>query len=287
MEVKVYTLNAFTQDINWWNPAWVVLNADNLSDNQMQEIAKKINFSETAFVSKTNFADYKVRFFTPTSEVDLCGHATIATFFLMSKINLIKKWNYKQETKAWILDIEVKNDNLVYMAQNIPIYSDILQKEEIADSLNITSDIFISDLPIQIVSTWLRDIFVSIKTLEDLNNIEPNFEKISQISKKYNVIGYHLFTLGTLFSSTAHCRNFAPLYDINEEAATWTSSWALSCYLNKYKKINWNDLIFEQWYKMNRPSKILASIKSKDNKILWVKVWWYWANIQEKKIILD
>jgi predicted PhzF superfamily epimerase YddE/YHI9 len=66
----------------------------------------------------------------------------------------------------------------------------------------------------------LRDIFVSIKTLEDLNNIEPNFEKISQISKKYNVIGYHLFTLGTLFSSTAHCRNFAPLYDINEEAAT-------------------------------------------------------------------
>jgi hypothetical protein len=38
---------------------------------------------------------------------------------------------------------------------------------------------------------------------------------------------------------------------------------------------------------MNRPSKILASIKSKDNKILWVKVWWYWANIQEKKIILD
>jgi PhzF family phenazine biosynthesis protein len=57
----------------------------------MQEIAKKINFSETAFVSKTNFADYKVRFFTPTSEVDLCGHATIATFFLMSKINLIKK----------------------------------------------------------------------------------------------------------------------------------------------------------------------------------------------------
>ncbi|MCT4617185.1 MAG: PhzF family phenazine biosynthesis protein [Candidatus Gracilibacteria bacterium] len=287
MEVKVYTLNAFTQDINGGNPAGVVLNADNLSDNQMQEIAKKINFSETAFVSKTNFADYKVRFFTPTSEVDLCGHATIATFFLMSKINLIKKGNYKQETKAGILDIEVKNDNLVYMAQNIPIYSDILQKEEIADSLNITSDIFISDLPIQIVSTGLRDIFVSIKTLEDLNNIEPNFEKISQISKKYNVIGYHLFTLGTLFSSTAHCRNFAPLYDINEEAATGTSSGALSCYLNKYKKINGNDLIFEQGYKMNRPSKILASIKSKDNKILGVKVGGYGANIQEKKIILD
>ena len=63
--------------------------------------------------------------------------------------------------------------------------------------------------------------------------MKPDFEKITAVSKKYNVIGYHVFTLETKFDSTAHCRNFAPLYDIPEESATGTSYGALSCYLFK------------------------------------------------------
>ncbi len=67
-----------------------------------------------------------------------------------------------------------------------------------------------------------------------LNSIKPDFNKVSDISKKYDVTGYHVFTLETLEGATAHCRNFAPLYDIPEEAATGTSNGALSCYLYKY-----------------------------------------------------
>lgn len=79
--VVVYTLQAFSSELpHWGNEAAVVLNADSLSIGQMQRLATEIWFSETAFISHSRCADFKVRFFTPNNEVDLCGHATIASF---------------------------------------------------------------------------------------------------------------------------------------------------------------------------------------------------------------
>src|SRR3989344_2115961 len=106
MEIKVYTLNSFAKEQNGGNPAGVVLNADGLTEVQMKSIAGQVGFSETAFIQKSQKANFKVRFFTPTDEVDLCGHATIASYYLMWKQGLIKPGNYKQETKAGLLGIE-------------------------------------------------------------------------------------------------------------------------------------------------------------------------------------
>lgn len=289
MEIKVYTLNAFAKTKEGGNPAGVVLNADSLSDDVMQKIAQKVAFSETAFVQKSNKADFRVRFFTPNGEVDLCGHATIATFYLMAKKNLLESGTYTQETKAGILNFEVKDDNTIFMNQNSPQFFDVIDKKEIAESLNISEEIISDDLPVQIVSTGLRDIFVPIKSLKDLHEIKPNFEKVSQISKKYDVIGYHLFTLETKFGSTAHCRNLAPLYDIPEESATGTSSGALSCYLFKYGKIskqNADHLVFEQGYSMKKPSEIFVNLKLQEDKIIEVKVGGIASDIQERELIL-
>ncbi len=81
--VTVYSVNAFTLNGKGGNPAGVCLDADGLSESKMQAIAAKVGYSETAFVQKpvSAKADYKTRFFTPTREVNLCGHATIATFY--------------------------------------------------------------------------------------------------------------------------------------------------------------------------------------------------------------
>lgn len=117
-KIKVFTLNSFAKTLEGGNPAGVVLDADNLTEKQMMYISKEVGFSETAFVSKSNKADFKVRFFTPTDEVDLCGHATIATYFLMWNKQLIKSGNYTQETKAGILGIEAGKDGTVFMDQN-------------------------------------------------------------------------------------------------------------------------------------------------------------------------
>ena len=260
MKIKVYTLNAFAKTNTGGNPAGVVLNAD-----------------------------FKVEFFTLNNEVNLCGHATIATFYLLASKGIIHVGNCTQETKAGILNIEYRKNNKIYMSQCNPQFYKILDKKYIADTLNINQDKIMDNIPIQIVSTGLKDILIPIKSLNALYDIRPDFNKILDVSKKENVIGYHLFTLDTKYNSTAHCRNFAPLYDIDEEAATGTSTGALSCYLYKYGIVSEDcskNLVFEQGYFMNRPSEILASLDIDNKEIDGVQVGGSALNIKENEIIL-
>ena len=289
MDIKVYTLNAFAKTENGGNPAGVVLAADALSKADMQKIATEIGFSETAFVKKSNKADFKVVFFTPKYEVDLCGHATIATFYLMMKKGIIIAGEYTQETKAGILKIECGKDNVIFMNQPKPQFHEILDKKEIAASLNINQDEIMEEFPIQLVATGLRDILIPIRSLKSLYKIKPNFEKISNICKSQDAVGYHLFSLETEYAASAHCRNFAPLYDIPEEAATGTSSGALGCYLYKYGLIlesNAEKLVFEQGYSMGKPSEILTSLVIHNQEIDEVKVGGIAINIGESVILL-
>ncbi|OGF28543.1 phenazine biosynthesis protein PhzF [Candidatus Falkowbacteria bacterium RIFOXYC2_FULL_47_12] len=289
MKIKVFTLNAFAKTEKGGNPAGVVLNADGLSAEQMLLLAKKIGFSETAFVQKSAKADFKVKFFTPSAEVDICGHATVATFYLLAAKHIVQSGKYTQETKAGVLAIEILRDQTVFMDQKTPRFFENIDKTLIAPSLNISSSSVRDDLPIQIVSTGLKDIFVPIKSLNELTHIKPNFEKIKKISKKFDVIGYHVFSLETKFKSTAHCRNFAPLYDIREEAATGTSAGALSCYLFQYGRISKgqvNNLIFEQGYSMNRPSEIKAKLEINSQNITRVRVGGIAANIQQIEVVI-
>lgn len=276
MKINVNVLNAFPKTTNGGNPAGVVLKSNCLSENQMQSVAKQMGLSETAFVQNSSIADYKIQFYTPVSEVDLCGHATIASFALLFENRSISKGVYTLETKAGVLDIEVQNDSTVFMTQKLPEFLQVIDKDEIAESLGISRECTSDTLPIQIVSTGLNDILVPVKNLNVLNNVIPDYKKISEVSEKYNAVGYHVFTLESQSSKIAFCRNFAPLYEIDEEAATGTATGALSCYLYKYDIINGGPVIdnlnFAQGYSMEKPSEIQAKliIENDEIKEVWV-----------------
>ncbi len=287
MKIKAFTLNSFAKSIEGGNPAAVVFNADNLSENDMKKIAGIIGFSETAYVMKSNLADFKVRFFTPAEEVDLCGHATVAVYCLLSSLGKIKPGRYTQETKAGILKVEVMEDMSIIMNQALPNFYETICKEEIADSLNISAYEIDEDLPVQIVSTGLRDIIVPIKNIDILSAIKPDFEKVAEISRKYNTVGYHMFTLESLNGSDAHCRNLAPLYGIPEESATGTANGALACYLFKYDKINLKSterIVIEQGYSMGKPSEIIASLAIQDKEVVEVMVGGKALNLSEIEV---
>ena len=287
MKVKTYILNSFGKSVDGGNPAGVVLEADNLSEKEMKKIASIIGLSETAFVMKSKMADVKVRFFTPVEEVDICGHATIATFSLLANKGIIESGEYTQETKAGILKVNVNEDLSIMMNQNKPIYGEVLDRELIAETLNISTESFMENLPIQIVSTGLKDIMIPVKSIEILNNIKPNFDAISKVSEKYNVVGYHIFTLETIENSVAQCRNLAPLYGIDEESATGTSNGALACYLFKYGKVSsckQINMTMEQGYSMNKPSKINVELKVKNNEVIDIKVGGSAFNLKEMEI---
>jgi len=269
MGLDVYKLTSFPKESYGGNEAGVVLDADFLSDKQMLKIASDIGFSETAFVSKSKVADFRVRFFTPTNEVPLCGHATIATFNLLRDKSIINNGFYTQETNAGILKLDVKQ-SMVYMEQNTPIYGEVIDFSDISKCF-FNFDYINQELPTVILSTGMREIFLPIVSNLELNNLIPNFEEIIKISKKYNVIGIHAFSLSEGVID-AYGRNFAPLVGIDEESATGTSNGALGCYLNKYVNHDKTEFTLRQGYSMNKPSEIVTKLDIKNNKIssVWV-----------------
>lgn len=265
-------VNAFTEDINGGNPAGVYLNADGLSEVKMLEIAKDIGYSETAFVMKSQTADFKIRYFTPADEVDLCGHATIATFTALLDKGHITNGQYTIETKAGVLPVQVDHEGNVLMNQLRPSFYETIDKSIIGQSLGIKPE----DIPTipQVSSTGLKDIMVHVRNKEVLKNLQPDFEMITNISKQYEVTGYHVFTLDT--DKTARCRNFAPLYDIDEESATGTASGAVSGYIIEHKlvetKEGLNHFVFEQGLEMNRPSEIHGYLTIENNAVTQVVI---------------
>lgn len=282
---EVYALSAFTKESQGGNPAGVVIETEGLSESDMREIAGKLGFSETAFVFKSEMADFKIRYFTPNEEVDVCGHATIATFSLMQQKELVNQGaTYRIETKSGLLNVSVNDDKSVFLEQNPPEFREILPREEIAYTLGLHVDQLMTDLPIQIISTGLPDIIIPVTSLEVLKSIKPNFALITEISRKYHVIGYHVFTFETLGESTAHCRNFAPLYGINEESATGTSNAALSCYIARYKGLNQNQYLFEQGYGMDSPSEIAVNLAYYKDTITNVRVGGLGSRYAKRKI---
>ena len=262
---NLYRLTAFPKDDNGGNKAGVYINADDLSDNEMQEIAKMVNYSETAFVMKSEIADFKVRFFTPLSEVDLCGHATIATFSLLRILKIIGPGIFTQETKAGILSLDVR-DEFVFMQQPKPKFSEIVPKEEL--KLCFKSVKFNENLTAQVVSTGIREIFLPVESVEELNNLEPNFDNMILLAKKYNTIGIHAFAFSR--DVDAYGRNFAPVVGVLEESATGTSNGALASYLYTYKNEK-KDFVLRQGYSMNQPSEIIVNLDLINREI--EKVW--------------
>lgn len=263
---NLFRLTAFPKSDFGGNKAGVYINADDLSDSAMQKIAKEVNYSETAFVMKSNKADFKVRFFTPTSEVNLCGHATIATFNLLRDLNIIKPGIYKQETKAGILKLDVR-DNFVFMQQVKPVFSEVINIEEIKNCFKNIE--FNEILKPQVVSTGIREIFLPVKNIEVLNRLEPHFDELISLANKYSTIGIHAFALDDYCD--AYGRNFAPVVGVFEESATGTSNGALACYLYQYQRQKEN-FVLRQGYSMNQPSEIIVDLKILNNKIaeVWV-----------------
>ncbi len=286
MKVKVYTLNAFTKDNLGGNEAGVVIEADLFNESEMQLIANKVGFSETAFILHSSHADHRIRFFTPTSEVDLCGHATVASYSAMMQLGMIANGTYTMETLAGIMNIDLGHDMLVMSEQKLPEFNAIIDKEIIAASLNIPVDFIPKQLPVQIVSTGLKDIIVPIESISILDLIDPNYAQITQISKRYEVTGYHLFAIASNSRTIAYCRNFAPLYGIDEESATGTSNGALVCYMRQYSLINIqqaqnNKLVIGQGYRLQNPSEIFVELRFRGEEINKVQVGGYASNVDQ------
>lgn len=262
--VDVYVAAAFSKDDKGGNKAGVVLGRSELTSVQKAAIAKEMGYSETAFVLDSDKADFKLQYFTPTEEVPLCGHATIAAFSTLKLLNMLDKPDCTIETEAGILNIHIKDDGLILMEQNRPAYLEVLDSDIFTGC--IERNFIDHRFPIQIVSTGLNDVMLPINSVEHLEQLSPDFEMIANMSKEKEVVGVHAFTMIKESDVTAICRNFAPLYGIDEESATGTANCALACYLFKYYKQQ-SQYVFEQGHNMGDISRIVVNLSYHENVI--------------------
>ncbi|SEB39182.1 phenazine biosynthesis protein PhzF family [Tenacibaculum sp. MAR_2009_124] len=256
--INVQILNAFAENGKGGNPAGVVLNADGLSDKNKLDISKKVGLSETAFVSKSKTADFKLDFFTPNKQIAHCGHATVATFSYLKQIGALKKDSSSKETIDGTRKIEIIGD-VAFMEQLAPKYTDISRKESvILKSLGLKKTDLIPNAPIKLVNTGNSFILVPVKSNEILENIIPNFDLISDLSNEFDLIGYYVFSTNTEYDATT--RMFGPRYGILEESGTGMAAGPLACYLFDILKIKKKRFKIQQGKYMAEPSPSLIIV---------------------------
>ncbi|MDD6582209.1 MAG: PhzF family phenazine biosynthesis protein [Bacteroidales bacterium] len=256
--MKYYIVDAFTDQPFGGNPAGVVLlDSDAFPEEElMLKVAAELRYSETAFIVQHSDNEYTVRYFTPKAEVELCGHATIATFAMLHHENGLTG-RCLCHTKAGDLAIEVGDRVMMQMATP-QIVKTIDEPEEIYRALGAVD--YTPALPVMIVSTGLPDFMIPIGDVETLNRLQPDMEAVSAITKKYEAVSFHVFAFAG-DSYTAHVRDFAPLYDIPEESATGTANASLTYYLQQNGCIaSAGDFSFLQGEAMGRPSVVSTRV---------------------------
>lgn len=239
---QTFWVNAFTQTPFSGNPAVVIPQADGLSDSQMQLIAREMNCSETAFVSQPTVpeADFQLRWFTPTQEVDLCGHATIATLHVLTQLALFNLHRGTQhvlfvQTRSGVLRVAVDftQANTPWIWLTVPPSSFAPVAPPLVNNLlEVLGCVKDQNLPEAVIDSVNQDVLLAIPQLRQLHLLAPAMEALTQLGKRESWRGICVYSLETLEAeSAAHLRFFAPQSGIPEDPVTGSASGALAQWL--------------------------------------------------------
>ncbi|HOV98811.1 MAG TPA: PhzF family phenazine biosynthesis protein [Bacteroidota bacterium] len=235
-------IDAFTTKAFSGNYAGVVFHADGLTDEEMQLIAREVNLPETAFILQPTVdnADLRIRWFTPTTEVPLCGHATIAAFYGLAEdceggMGKNGQHYFQLQTKSGILPVMVeKNFCSTAVEFELPCPKFSAKRNQprlLLKALGIASQDCEKRIPIVSASY----IYIPVRSLRTLQSLHPDFRLLERILRSMHVGGVSVFTFETLERASAvHSRFFAPHQGINEDPVTGSANGPLGAYIFKY-----------------------------------------------------
>lgn len=231
--IQLHLIDAFTKEAFGGNSTAIV-HHDELPIELMQQIAKEMNLSETAFISSSNRADYGLKWFTPTIEVELCGHATIASLHYLSEQAFISKnSNVTFETLSGMIDCRV-DDEKYFMKLPVPKFRDYEgDVQDVIEAIGLNaSDL---DACYQPVLQNNGNLFIYTKSLGAVKNLKPNFSELLNLSnQKRGFTECTVFTTETVDEKNdAHLRFFAPFYGIDEDPVTGSANGPLLLVLIK------------------------------------------------------
>lgn len=274
-KIKVYHYDAFSQIPNMGNPAGVVLEGETLTEEQMKEIAAKVGFNETAFPLKSDKADIRIRFFTPGHEINLCGHATMATMYALKTRGLLRSdADLTIETKAGVLPIRfTSNDGLhITMRQAVPEFQAFTGSlKDLACSIGIEEGDIEPELPTVYGSTGTWTLLFPIKSLAAFKRMQPNNQLFPKVLKEMPRASIHPFWFETYDPHAhMHARHFSSPYSGTiEDPVTGTASGVMGAYYARYinKHASSFDLLIEQGHEIGKDGKVRVFVSDNGNGI--------------------
>ncbi len=212
--IKVYHYDAFSNIPNMGNPAGVVLDGGHFTGEQMREIAEKVGFNETAFPLPSAVADLRIRYFTPGHEINLCGHATMATIYALATRGLLNdKTDFTIETKAGILGIKLTSTDGIYITMNqaAPQFQAFNGSvEQLSHAMGIEVSDIETELPIVYGSTGTWTLLVPVKSLDACERMTPRNKRFPDILEEMPRASVHPFCIETYDPDAhMHARHFS------------------------------------------------------------------------------
>ncbi|MFW6124191.1 MAG: PhzF family phenazine biosynthesis protein [Acidobacteriota bacterium] len=273
---KFFIVDVFAEKKYSGNQLAVFLDAEDISKQEMQQIAKEVNYSETTFVlsNKNKSREYKVRIFTPEKEVPFAGHPTLGTAYV------IQREIIKERTNEVILNLKAGNipvafnyrnnkPEILFMKQNCPVFGEIFDKHLVSRALSLKQDDIMEEFLIQEVSTGLPFIIVALKSLKAVKKAHVNKELFYEIIKDKDAKAVLIFCSETYHKKNdLNVRVFADYFGVPEDPATGSANGCLAGYLIEHdffsrKKI---DIKVEQGYEIGRPSRLYLRAQEKEGK---------------------
>ena len=241
-QYTVYQVDAFTTQKLSGNPAGVILDARGLTDEEMRRIARELNNSETAFLlpGKPGEYDVQVRFFTPTREVPICGHATIAAHYVRAKELGLERAQVVQKCGAGTFPVDVYKENgdyRVVMSQGKATIGAPLAEEyqnRVLAALGVTCADLRPGCPMASASVGSPKLMVVLNSLDKLHRLNPDLESLKALSDEIGCNGYLVFTLHPGEEPLVHARMFGPANGVAEDPVTGIANGPMGAYLIHY-----------------------------------------------------
>lgn len=295
---KIYELlqvDAFTDTPLGGNPCAVVFDTDELDSATMLAIAREMNLSETAFVRRSEIADFGVRYFTPAEEIPLAGHPTLATARALvdtGRLALREPVTHLTlELNVGPIDVAIhardgEIHNIV-MSQKKPQFLAIHDPVEVMPIFGLSPKDALPGVPIQTVSTGTPQLMIAVRDLEVLRRIRLDVAAYSDYRARADFFSPHLFCLeGITPAGQTFARHFGVPPDTPEDPFTGSATGGMAAYLWRYGLLMVPVFVAEQGHWMQRPGQASVEVIGPPENIEIVKVGGNAVTVMHAKLVI-
>ena len=248
--------DVFTDTPLTGNQLGVFTDARGLESEQMQALARELNYSESTFVLPAEDGGHaRMRIFTPTTEVPFAGHPTLGTAFVLS--GPLQLTEIRLETGNGIVPVrlEREEDRLVFgrMEQPLPTVTRFEREAELLEALGVER----SELPVEVYDNGMRHVYVALRSEDDVAALRPDLGRLADLGRA--VLGVNCFAGA---GSRWKTRMFAPGGGVAEDPATGSAAGPLAFHLARHGRIDFGQEIeIAQGVEIGRPSKLSARVE--------------------------